>query len=153
MLRMCRSRRRCAIAAVAIALCAWASTAGAQRAGSSGDAAPSLHASDQIKVTGCVVKDDEGRITLTNAAVEVQPYYGPGASTVRASARPQASRTTFILQGQADVSARIGQRVAVVGRIAPGSATSGGTPIGGSQVVYVPRLEAQSVKTIAAKCR
>ena len=112
-----------------------------------------LSAPDQVKATGCVSKDAAGQFTLENAAIEVQPYYGAGAGSARGASKPQASGTTFILKGGTNLETDAGHKVTVVGKIEPGSATSGGVSIGRSQMVYVPRLAVQSVTTVATSCK
>ena len=114
---------------------------------------PALAAPDEVKATGCVSKDEQGQFTLQNAAIEVQPYYGAGAAAAKGTSKPQASGTTFILKGGTNLAIHAGHKVTVVGKVEPGSATSGGVSIGRSQMVYVPRLAVQSVTALAASCK
>ena len=81
----------------------WSIAWGAQQSGAAAGQAGALSASDQLKATGCVAKDDQGVFTLNDAAVEVQTYYGPAAAAVKAAPVAQPSKSTFILQGATDL--------------------------------------------------
>lgn len=137
----------------------WVLAAGAIIALSAGAAraqappASVLAAPDSVKATGCVSKDAEGQFALENSAIEVQPYYSPAAAAVKGTSKPQASGTTFILKGGTNLADHVGHKATVVGKLEPGSATSGGVSTGRSQMVYVPRLAVQSVTTIATTCK
>ena len=141
----------------------WAPSARAQRAGSD---TGHLTTSDQIKATGCVAKDESGVFTLGDAEIEVEPYYGPGAASAKGAAKRLATKTKFILENGTNLETHIGQKIRVTGSVAPASASSadsvevpapapaaGRGGRGGSQRMYIPRLNVRSIEMVSARCQ
>ena len=154
--------RPAAVAAIAVLLSAPMSSA--QRAGSGSG---QLSTSDQIKATGCVAKDSDGNFTLSNAAIEVEPYFGPGGASAKGTPKPLATKTTFILQSGTNLGANLGHKIKVIGQVAPVSASSAdsvqapapagpegrGGRGGGTQRMYVPRLNVRSIEIVSDRCQ
>jgi hypothetical protein len=156
---------------VSAAILISAATLAAQQTAPAQPQGGQLTASDQIKATGCVAKNAQGAFTLTNAAIEVTPYIGPGGAPARGTPKPQESKTTFILQNGTNLDAHVGHKVTITGKVGPASATSAdsvevpappapegrggraGGARGGSQRMYVPRLEVQALTMVAPSCQ
>jgi hypothetical protein len=119
-----------------------------------------------MKATGCVAKDQGGNFTLLDAAIEVEPYFGPGGASAKGTPKPLATKTTFILQNGTNLETHLGHKVTVTGQVAPVSASSadsiqapapaapeGRGGRGGSQRMYVPRLNVRSIEMVSARCQ
>ncbi len=135
---------------------------GAQRADGASRQGSQLSASDEVKVTGCVTRDAQGTLTITDAAVQVDPYYGSGAAGAKGTPAPLASKTAFLVTDAASLEPHIGHKVTATGKVAPASATSAdaiavvpatGRGGRGTQRTYLPRLNVQAVTMVAASCQ
>ena len=104
-----------------------------------------------IKVTGCVAKDEKGVLTLTHAVVEPA-----GGAAAGAKPDPIDTATTFQLDGPG-LEAHISHKVEITGSAVPPpapeaspttTADAAGRGGGAGRTPTVPRLTAKAVKHI-----
>jgi hypothetical protein len=148
------TRALCLVAAIAVAMPAWAQTSGTDKPADRPEATSSA---PTVTVTGCLKETSANMFTLIATAPDASGSMGSKESTAATSTTSSTGKMYRLVgSGGEDLKKHVGHKVQVTGKVrektTAGSSASTDKPIEKSDAKTAPELSVTSFKHLAETC-